>query len=105
MRNSQNLRKMKEKRLIFIAGPCVIENEKLTFDIARRLIAVAAEYPVDFIFKASFDKANRTSLKSFRGPGLKEGLRILKDIKKTLKVPILSDVHCVSQVPLAAGVL
>lgn len=93
------------KRFIFIAGPCVIENEKLTLDIAERLKDITSAYPVDFIFKASFDKANRTSLKSFRGPGLKKGLSILKKVKDRVKVKVLSDVHCVSQVKPAAEVL
>ncbi len=98
-------KKLKSKRFIFIAGPCVIENEKLTLDIAEKLKKITSVYPVDFIFKASFDKANRTSLKSFRGPGLKKGLRVLKKVRDRFKVKILSDVHCVSQVKPAAEVL
>jgi len=88
----------------FIAGPCVIENESHAMMIAERLAAVARELRVPLIFKASYDKANRSSLASFRGPGIKEGLRILAEIKKTFALPILTDVHGVAQVAPAAEV-
>lgn len=89
---------MKQKKLILIAGPCVIESRRLTLDIAAYLKEIAMAYPLEFIFKASFDKANRTALGSFRGPGLVRGLKILEEVKKKLNLAILSDVHCVEQV-------
>ena len=79
--------------LTFIAGPCVIESRKMAFDLAARLVEVANELSVNYIFKASFDKANRTSVDAFRGPGLEEGLDILADIRETFEVPVLTDVH------------
>jgi len=96
---------MPQRNLLFIAGPCVIEDEALTFDTARTLKTITAAHPVDFVFKASFDKANRTSLDSFRGPGLEEGLRILGAIRKELGIRVLSDVHAVDQVAAASEVL
>jgi len=87
-----------------IAGPCVIESEAHASMLAERLGAAAGELGVPLIFKASFDKANRTSVSSYRGPGLKEGLRILAEIAKRAGLPILSDVHEVSQVAPAAEV-
>lgn len=89
----------------FIAGPCVIENEFLTLEIARELQRIAAQYPVHFIFKASYDKANRTSVASYRGPGLEAGLAILQRVKEALGVPVVSDVHAVDQIAPAARVL
>lgn len=89
----------------FIAGPCVIENESLTIAIARALREITSKFDVQFIFKASYDKANRTSPQAYRGPGLHEGLRILKTVKETVGVPILSDVHETNQVEPAAEVL
>ncbi|MHB8486553.1 MAG: 3-deoxy-8-phosphooctulonate synthase [Candidatus Acidiferrales bacterium] len=88
----------------FIAGPCVIESERHALMIAERLAAVARELRVSLIFKASYDKANRSSISSFRGPGMKEGLRILGEIKKRFALPILTDVHDVAQVAPAAEV-
>lgn len=79
--------------LVLIAGPCVIESEAHARGLAERIARVAAERGVPYIFKASYDKANRSSIKSYRGPGLKEGLRILAKIKAELKLPILSDIH------------
>ncbi len=90
--------------LFVIAGPCVIESEEHASMLADRLGAAAGELGVPLIFKASFDKANRTSVSSYRGPGLKEGLRILAAIAKRTGLPILSDVHEVSQVAPAAEV-
>ncbi len=81
------------QRLLVIAGPCVIENEELTLDIARRLRAIAGELPIQLIFKASFDKANRTSLTSYRGPGLEKGLEILRHVKQATGLPITTDIH------------
>ena len=91
--------------LVLIAGPCVIENKKLTLEIARVLKDLTAEVEIPFIFKASYDKANRTSLDSYRGPGLKKGLEILKEVKEKLGLLILSDVHCRQDLKEAAKVL
>lgn len=91
--------------LVLIAGPCVIEDEKTTFEIACRLKAIADELGSGLVFKGSFDKANRTSIDSYRGPGMAEGLRILKKVKDELGLPVLSDVHEVAQVDAAAEVL
>ncbi len=90
--------------LFLIAGPCVIESEAHATMLAERLAALASELKIPFLFKASYDKANRTSLQSYRGPGLEEGLRILGAIKKRIGVPVLSDVHDVSHVAPAAEV-
>jgi 2-dehydro-3-deoxyphosphooctonate aldolase (KDO 8-P synthase) len=88
----------------FVVGPCVIESERHVMMIAERLAAVANELRVPLIFKASYDKANRSSISSFRGPGIKEGLRILDEIKKRFALPILTDVHETAQVGPAAEV-
>jgi 2-dehydro-3-deoxyphosphooctonate aldolase (KDO 8-P synthase) len=93
------------KELLLIAGPCVIESPEHVMMMAAELKKIAAEVGVKFVFKASYDKANRTAGDSFRGPGLKEGLRILKQVKEKLAVPLLSDVHDISQVAAAAEVL
>jgi len=90
---------------VMIAGPCVVEDRQGTREIARYLKALAGELGIPFIFKASYDKANRTSGKSYRGPGLKEGLRILKEIRDDFEVPILSDVHRFEEIGPAAEVL
>jgi 2-dehydro-3-deoxyphosphooctonate aldolase (KDO 8-P synthase) len=91
--------------LFLIAGPCVIESEEHAFSLAGAIKKITTELGVPFIFKASYDKANRSSLKSFRGPGLTKGLKILKRIRDELTVPVLSDVHETSQVERAAEVL
>lgn len=80
-------------RLTFIAGPCVIESRAMALDLARRLAAIARELKVGYIFKASFDKANRTSVDSFRGPGIDKGLDILAEVREMVGVPVLTDVH------------
>ncbi len=90
--------------LFLIAGPCVIESEAHARRMAETIAKIAADAGVPYIFKASYDKANRSSLKSFRGPGLKEGVHILGKIKKELKLPILTDIHDVSQAEPAAEV-
>ena len=90
--------------LVLIAGPCVIESESHAMDLAGRLVAIARRLAVPFVFKASFDKANRTSGSSFRGPGLAEGLRVLADIKSAHHVPILTDIHEPPQASAAAEV-
>jgi 2-dehydro-3-deoxyphosphooctonate aldolase (KDO 8-P synthase) len=82
-----------DKPLFLIAGPCVIESEQLQIDTAGRLKEITTKLGVPFIFKSSFDKANRTSGTSFRGPGMEEGLRILAEVKKQIGVPVLTDVH------------
>jgi 2-dehydro-3-deoxyphosphooctonate aldolase (KDO 8-P synthase) len=91
--------------LVLIGGPCAIENEKHALMTAERLMAIAAERRVPFVYKSSYDKANRSSVRSYRGPGLDEGLRILKKVRQTLGVPVLSDIHQVSEVEPAAAVL
>jgi 2-dehydro-3-deoxyphosphooctonate aldolase (KDO 8-P synthase) len=90
--------------LFLIAGPCVIESEGHARKIAEQVARTAADAGVPYIYKASYDKANRSSVKSFRGPGLTEGLRILRKIKDDLKVPILSDIHEAAQASPAAEV-
>ncbi len=90
--------------MVLIAGPCVIENEDLCLRHADRLAAIARRVGVAFVFKCSFDKANRTSHKSFRGPGLHEGLTILARVKREFGVPVLTDVHETGQVAAAASV-
>jgi len=90
--------------LFLIAGPCVIESERHALKLAARLSAATRDLGVPFIFKASYDKANRTSLGSYRGPGLARGLEILARVKKRFKIPVLADVHDVSQVGAAAEV-
>ncbi|MGA2430206.1 MAG: 3-deoxy-8-phosphooctulonate synthase [Candidatus Acidiferrum sp.] len=90
--------------LFLIAGPCVIESEAHARKMAEQIARIAADAGVPYIFKASYDKANRSSVKSFRGPGLKEGLRILSKIKHDLDLPILSDIHEPSQAAPAAVV-
>ena len=92
------------KPLVFIAGPCVIESPEVTFDLAGQLVKLASLLGVPYIFKASFDKANRTSLTSYRGPGLTEGLAVLKEIRDRFNVPVLTDIHEPSQAEPVAEV-
>jgi 2-dehydro-3-deoxyphosphooctonate aldolase (KDO 8-P synthase) len=91
--------------LVLIAGPCVIEGEEFTLSLAQQLQEISRRLPIPLIFKASYDKANRTSISSSRGPGLEEGLRILQRVKEEVGIPILSDVHSVTEVLKAAEVL
>lgn len=91
--------------LFLIAGPCVIENEEHAFNLAAKIQTVAKNARFPYIFKASFDKANRSSLQSFRGPGLERGLEILNQIKKQLHLPVISDIHEPWQAEKAAEVL
>jgi 2-dehydro-3-deoxyphosphooctonate aldolase (KDO 8-P synthase) len=93
------------KRFILIAGPCVIENEEQTLTIASTLAELAAKRDVQLVFKASYDKANRSSLGSYRGPGLEQGLRILQKVHEQVKVPVLSDVHSPEEAIIAGEVL
>ncbi|MBL7196498.1 MAG: 3-deoxy-8-phosphooctulonate synthase [Candidatus Omnitrophica bacterium] len=90
---------------VLIAGPCVIESEESSLYHARKIKEICGKLAVKFIFKSSFDKANRTAIDSYRGPGLKKGLKILAKVKKDVGVPILSDVHCKADVREAAKVL
>ena len=94
-----------DRPLVLIAGPCAIEDEALTLRIAGFLKKLTGELGIGLVFKASYDKANRTSVTSFRGPGMAEGLRILTKVKAEFDVPVLSDVHDLSQVDPAAEVL
>ncbi len=101
----KNPRSPLAKGFFLIAGPCVMESQALTLSIARHLVELTADLGIPLIFKASFDKANRTSGKSFRGPGLAQGLKILADIKKRFGCPVLTDIHEASQVKTAAKVI
>ena len=91
--------------LFLIAGPCVIESESHARSMAERITKIASDAGIPYIFKASYDKANRSSVKAFRGPGLSEGLRILAKIKSDLHLPILTDIHDASQAAPAAEVV
>lgn len=91
--------------LVLIAGPCAIENEDLTLRIAAYLKDLTSSLGIGLVFKASYDKANRTSVNAFRGPGLEEGLQILQRVKSEFGLPVISDVHDLSQVAPAAEVL
>ena len=91
--------------LVLIAGPCVIESETNCLETAKKIKEITVKLDIPFIFKSSFDKANRLSLESYRGPGLKKGLDILKKVKEKLKVPVLSDVHCQKEIEEAKKVL
>ena len=91
--------------LVLLAGPDVIESESSCFRHAEAIAKLADRFGLPFVFKCSYDKANRTSMKGYRGPGLKRGLQILAKVKKKIGVPVLSDVHCVHQVKQAAEVL
>src|SRR5260370_3587896 len=84
----------------FILGPCVIESEKFVWRIAKKIAEICAAEDVDFIFKASYDKANRTSIRSFRGMGVRDGCEILSAIGRDLKIPVTTDVHS----PAEAGI-
>ncbi len=94
-----------KNKLVLIAGPCVIESEQEVLNTAKRIKDITSKLKIPFIFKASFDKANRMSLESFRGPGLKRGLDILNKVKSKVGVSILSDVHCVKDILEAGKVL
>jgi 2-dehydro-3-deoxyphosphooctonate aldolase (KDO 8-P synthase) len=90
--------------LVLIAGPCVIESESLCLETGKAIKAMAGKLRIPYIFKSSFDKANRMSLDSYRGPGLKRGLEVLSKVKRTLKVPILTDIHCSKEIAEVAKV-
>lgn len=92
---------LKEKPFI-IAGPCVIENEKITFEVAKELKRLSGIFSCPFVFKASFDKANRTSIDSYRGPGVEKGLAVLQAVKEETGLPVTTDIHEPFQADLAA---
>jgi 2-dehydro-3-deoxyphosphooctonate aldolase (KDO 8-P synthase) len=87
-----------DQPLFLIAGPCVVESRDLAFDTAGQLTEICARLGVPFIYKSSYDKANRTSIKSFRGMGMDKGLQILDEVRKQLKVPVLTDVHAIEEI-------
>ena len=91
--------------LFVMAGPCVIESRDVTLDIASRLAEIAAKSDVGMIFKASFDKANRSSISSYRGPGLEKGLDILAEVRRQTNLPVMTDIHEASQAAIAAKVV
>ena len=104
-KNTRSTSPKAAKSFFLIAGPCVLESQALTFSIAKHLVELTADLGIPLIFKASFDKANRTSGKSFRGPGLAQGLKILGEIKKRLGCPLLTDIHEAGQIRTAAKVI
>jgi len=91
--------------LFIIAGPCVIESEDIVFSAAKRLKEICSSIGLPLLFKSSYDKANRTSISSFRGPGLEKGLRVLSDVRSRFDIPVISDVHSVEEVKIASEVL
>jgi len=91
--------------LVLIAGPCVIEGLDITLHIASFLKEITASLSIPYVFKTSYDKANRSSLNSYRGPGLEKGLKVIQEVKKRLDIPVLSDVHCFEEIEPAAEVL
>ncbi|MCS7151909.1 MAG: 3-deoxy-8-phosphooctulonate synthase [Endomicrobia bacterium] len=98
--------KIGDKRtFVVVAGPCVIEKEKTVLTIAEKIKKITEELKISYIFKTSYDKSNRTSIYSYRGPGLKKGLEILKKVKQKIGVPILTDVHCRTEIPYVAEVV
>jgi len=94
-----------ENSFFFIAGPCVIENEKMIMETAEYMKKVTDELDIFYVFKSSYDKANRSSINSFRGPGIEKGLRILEKVKKRFDLPILTDVHTPKQAKIAADIV
>jgi 2-dehydro-3-deoxyphosphooctonate aldolase (KDO 8-P synthase) len=91
-----------DKPFFLIAGPCVVESEQLQMDVAGRLQEITSRLGIPFIFKSSYDKANRSSGTSFRGPGMEKGLEILAKVRRELKVPVLTDVHSEAEIPEVA---
>src|ERR1700755_1915120 len=87
-----------DKPFFLISGPCVVESEQLQMDVAGQLKEITSALGIPFIFKSSYDKANRSSGTSFRGPGMEKGLEILAKVKKSLRIPILTDVHAESEI-------
>ena len=91
-----------DQPIFLMAGPCVIESEEMVMEIAREMKAICDDLGIPYIFKASYDKANRTSVSSFRGPGIEKGLEILARVRETVGVPVVTDVHTEAEVPLVA---
>jgi 2-dehydro-3-deoxyphosphooctonate aldolase (KDO 8-P synthase) len=94
-----------DKPFFLIAGTCVVESEQMSIDTAGTLKAICAKFGIPFIYKSSYDKANRSSGKSFRGPGMDEGLRILSEVRRQLGVPVLTDVHSIDEIASVAEVV
>jgi 2-dehydro-3-deoxyphosphooctonate aldolase (KDO 8-P synthase) len=94
-----------DRPFFLIAGPCVVESRELQVDVAGELKTICADLEIPFIFKSSYDKANRSSHASYRGPGMEEGLRILADVKRHVEVPVLTDVHAIDEISAAAAVV
>jgi 2-dehydro-3-deoxyphosphooctonate aldolase (KDO 8-P synthase) len=94
-----------DQPFFLIAGPCVIESREMAFETAGQLKEICAELGIPFIYKSSYDKANRSSGKSYRGPGMENGLAILAEVREKLNVPVLTDVHTEAEVPLVASVV
>jgi 2-dehydro-3-deoxyphosphooctonate aldolase (KDO 8-P synthase) len=94
-----------DRPLFLIAGPCVVESEQLQVDVAGKLKEICAALAIPFIFKSSYDKANRSASRSYRGLGMKEGLRILAQVKRQVEVPVLTDVHTEADIPAVAAVV
>ncbi|MGL5987961.1 MAG: 3-deoxy-8-phosphooctulonate synthase, partial [Burkholderiales bacterium] len=94
-----------QQPLFLIAGPCVIESQQLALDTAGQLKEICAELGIPFIYKSSFDKANRSSGKSFRGPGMDQGLNILAEVRKQIGVPVLTDIHEIDEIEPVAAVV
>src|SRR5579872_628970 len=90
--------------LTVICGPCIIESEPFILRVAEQLLKIFSDFPVQFIFKASYDKANRSSIHSFRGPGIDEGLRILQRVQKEFGLPVITDVHSPEEAKIAGSV-
>lgn len=100
-----NIRIGRGSPLVLIAGPCVLESEHMAIEVAGKLKNITRRLSIPYIFKSSFDKANRLSVGSYRGPGIKKGLQILAKVKEKIRVPILSDIHCQKEIGEAAEVL
>ena len=94
-----------DRPFFLIAGPCVVESRQLQIDVAGELKTICADLEIPFIFKSSYDKANRSSHASYRGPGMEEGLRVLADVKRHVEVPVLTDVHTIDEIPAVAAVV
>jgi 2-dehydro-3-deoxyphosphooctonate aldolase (KDO 8-P synthase) len=94
-----------DQPFFLIAGPCVVESRQLQMDVAGELKTICADLGIPLVFKSSYDKANRSSHRSFRGPGMEQGLRVLADVRKHVEVPVLTDVHDEDEIPAAAEVV